>query len=118
MSRFVIHYIGNSDPSSAEESRLVFLSKNATIIDRMPRSLLIEAPEPPLAGDDAAFAQWRVTPEAQLWAVPSPHKRILHRRVIACKPAAAVTPCAVPRPGVRWLNRGRKVWQTKKCRTR
>lgn len=78
MSRFVIHYIGNSDPSKAEESRLVSSLKNAAIIDRMPGSLLVEAPEPPLAGDDATFAQWRVTPEASA-AVPSPHKRILHR---------------------------------------
>ena len=78
MSRFVIHYIGNSDPSSEEQSLLESSLKNATILDRMPGSLLIEAPEHPLAEKAADLAQWRVTPAASITVSP-PRKRILHR---------------------------------------
>ena len=77
MSRFILHYLGANDPTSQEENRLVSSLGTAVVIDRIPGSLLVEAPESELAETMAAFEQWDFAPEAKV-SIEPPDRSVLH----------------------------------------
>lgn len=77
MSRYVLHYLGQSDPSSEEEGTLLSSLQNTTIIDRMPGAVLVDAAESELAALTKKLKKWSFTPEVGV-SVNPPRKRILH----------------------------------------
>jgi hypothetical protein len=77
MSRFVLHYLGPADPSQEEEGQLLSSLKHATVIDRMPGTLLVDGAASDLAAITRKFTKWRCSPEVSV-AVNPPRKRILH----------------------------------------
>lgn len=77
MSRFILHYLGTNDPTSQEENRLISSLGTAVVIDRIPGSLLVEAPESELAETMAGFEQWGFAPEATV-SIEPPDRSVLH----------------------------------------
>ncbi|WCM92801.1 hypothetical protein M5C99_21060 [Acidovorax sp. NCPPB 2350] len=80
MGRFVLLYQGAGDPSPQEERSIVSAlrsgkgARRARVVDRMPGSLLVEAPESDVAGA-VCGRNWTFCPERPLGAAP-PHKRL------------------------------------------
>lgn len=77
MSRYILHYLGQSDPSSEEEGKLLSSLRNTKIIDRMPGAVLVDAAESELASITKKLTKWSFTPDVAV-SVNPPRKRILH----------------------------------------
>jgi hypothetical protein len=75
MSRFVVTYQGNNDPSKQEERSLVSALKRVTVVDKMPGTVLVEGDESDVASAVRQLSNWTFSLERGLSAAP-PHRRV------------------------------------------
>lgn len=77
MSRYVICYQGDCDPSAKEERSLMSSLKNRVrIIDRMPGTILVDGTRDALEAALGPLEGWTFSPERAIQTRP-PHKQRL-----------------------------------------